>query len=137
MGEKDKIDIDRIYSNIVIYRYAEKRHIKRIIYKSIYRYGGESMEELNVNAQSLVDYANILKAIAHPARLCIVKGLVKDGPSNVSNMHVCLELAQSTVSQHLSKLKAAGIIKGDRNGTEIIYSIDNDFVADIVKTMKE
>jgi hypothetical protein len=24
MGEKDKIDIDRIYSNIVIYRYTEK-----------------------------------------------------------------------------------------------------------------
>ena len=36
------------------------------------------MEELNVNAQSLVDYANILKAIAHPARLCIVKSLVSN-----------------------------------------------------------
>ena len=34
------------------------------------------MEELNVNAQALVEYANVLKAISHPARLCIVKGLV-------------------------------------------------------------
>ena len=95
------------------------------------------MEELNVNAQALVEYANVLKAISHPARLCIVKGLVKEGPSTVSNMHVCLELAQSTVSQHLSRLKSAGIIKGERNGTEIIYSIDNDFVAEIVKNMND
>ena len=87
------------------------------------------MDELSVNAQSLVEYANLLKAISHPARLCIVKGLIKDGPSNVSNMHVCLELAQSTVSQHLAK--------GERNGTEIIYSIDNDFIAEIVGIMKD
>lgn len=95
------------------------------------------MDELSVNAQSLVEYANLLKAISHPARLCIVKGLIKDGPSNVSNMYVCLELAQSTVSQHLAKLKAAGIIRGERNGTEIIYSIDNDFIAEIVGIMKD
>ena len=95
------------------------------------------MDELSVNAQSLVEHANLLKAISHPARLCIVKGLIKDGPSNVSNMHVCLELAQSTVSQHLAKLKAAGIIRGERNGTEIIYSIDNDFRAEIVGIMKD
>ena len=29
MGEKDKIDIDRIYSNIVIYKYTEKAYKKK------------------------------------------------------------------------------------------------------------
>nr|WP_314277531.1 metalloregulator ArsR/SmtB family transcription factor [uncultured Peptostreptococcus sp.] len=94
------------------------------------------MEELSVSSESLVTYAEVLKAIAHPARLCIVKTLVNKGPSNVSNMYVCLELAQSTVSQHLSKLRSAGIIRGERNGTEIVYSVDNDFAEIIVKAMK-
>lgn len=30
MGEKDEIDIDRIYSNIVIYKYIEKEKFIRV-----------------------------------------------------------------------------------------------------------
>lgn len=40
--------------------------------------------------------AEILKALAHPVRLCIVKGLMNK-QCNVSHMQECLELPQSTV----------------------------------------
>jgi len=49
--------------------------------------------------------AEMLKALAHPIRLCIAKGLI-DNKSNVNNMQTCLGAGQSNVSQHLSKLKA-------------------------------
>jgi len=70
-----------------------------------------------------------LKAISHPHRLCIIKELIGNS-SNVSKIQECLQLPQSTVSQHLSKLKAAGIVKGVRKGPEICYSVvDEDVIA--------
>jgi ArsR family transcriptional regulator len=40
-----------------------------------------------------------------------------------------MELPQSTISQHIAKLKAAGIIKGERCGTEITYKlVDKDII---------
>ena len=51
-------------------------------------------------------------------------------------MHSCLEMAQSTVSQHLAKLKSAGILTSERVGTEIIYSVDNKFIEEIIKKIE-
>ncbi len=67
--------------------------------------------------------SEVLKALAHPVRLCIVKNLLEFGKSNVSSMQICLEAPQSTISQHLSKLKAVNIIKAERKGVEIYYSV--------------
>ncbi len=76
--------------------------------------------------------AEKIKALAHPHRLCIVKGLIEN-KCNVTKIQDCLELPQSTVSQHLSKLKAAGIIEGERNGPEISYSVVDEDVINIIK----
>ena len=76
--------------------------------------------------------AELLKLLAHPVRLCIVKGLM-DKSCNVSNMQECLKLPQSTVSQHLKVLKSGGIIKGTRNGLQIKYCISNESVKELVK----
>lgn len=72
-----------------------------------------------------------LKAISHPHRLCIIKGLMENS-CNVSKIQECLQLPQSTVSQHLSKLKSAGIVEGVRNGLEICYSVVDEDVREIV-----
>ena len=72
--------------------------------------------------------ADKIKALAHPHRLCIVKGLIEN-KCNVTKIQDCLGLPQSTVSQHLAKLRAAGIIDGERNGLEIkYYVVDPDVV---------
>jgi len=67
--------------------------------------------------------AEILKAIAHPVRLCILRGLFQEGESNVGKMTTCLDIPQATVSQHLAKMKAVGIIRGKRKGTQVIYKL--------------
>lgn len=86
------------------------------------------MKEFEINAE-------LLKALAHPVRLCIVRGLLENGPCNVSNMHNCLEMPQSTVSQHVSKLRSAGIIKGVRNGTEIVYEVMDSKIEKLIKAI--
>jgi len=69
--------------------------------------------------------AELLKVLAHPVRLCIVAGLLQKGECNVMHMTDCLDCPQSTISQHLQKLRMAGIIEGTRNGTEIKYKVCN------------
>lgn len=78
--------------------------------------------------------SEILKALAHPYRLCIVKGLM-DKECNVNTIQECLGITQSNVSQHLSKLKAAGIIEGKRCGNEICYRVVDQTAIDIVNSI--
>ena len=75
-----------------------------------------------------------MKALAHPHRLCIVKGLIEN-KCNVTKIQECLDVPQSTVSQHLAKLKSAGIIAGERNGLEICYSVIDADIINIIKVL--
>ena len=86
------------------------------------------------NDSKFIQKSEPLKALAHPIRLCIVKGLMEK-ESNVTNIQDCLDLPQSTVSQHLFKLKAAGIIKGEREGLKISYQVINEEVRKITKIL--
>lgn len=81
--------------------------------------------------EKLIEVADILKAISHPTRLCIVTNLMFED-RNVNQMQNCLNVPQSTVSQHLSILKSSGIIKGTRNGTEIVYSLVDERVKFVI-----
>jgi DNA-binding transcriptional ArsR family regulator len=76
-----------------------------------------------------------LKALAHPARLKIVAGLLKD-ECNVGQIQKVLRLPQSTISQHLRILKNAGIIKGRKEGTKTCYRVIDVRVRKIVEIIK-
>lgn len=82
------------------------------------------------------DVAEKIKVLAHPHRLCIVKGLI-DNTCNVSKIQECIDLPQSTVSQHLSKLRTAGIIEGKRNGTEISYKVSDKKIIEFIRLFFE
>lgn len=77
--------------------------------------------------------AEVLKALGHPARLCILSNLIETGGCIVSLLIDKMCLPQSTISQHISKLKSLGIIYGERNGLEIKYSVVNEDVKFIIK----
>lgn len=90
---------------------------------------------MNSNEKRIMDVAEMLKVLAHPVRLCIISGLLEKGECNVSHMQSCLGTPQSTVSQHLQKLRAAGIIESRRDGLEIYYQICNEKVAELMKVL--
>lgn len=81
------------------------------------------------------DISELLKVLAHPVRLCIVKGLLGKGQCNVTYMQTCLDMPQSTISQHLQKLRTAGIIEGERNGLEINYRVCDERVEKIINIL--
>ncbi len=79
--------------------------------------------------------AEMLKALGHPIRYCIVEGLLA-GEQNVVTMAECLRVPQPTVSQHLQVLRAAGILEGRREGNEMHYSVVNDGAKKVVAALK-
>lgn len=85
--------------------------------------------------ESFTELADILKALAHPQRLCIVKTLCEKDRLNVGDMQHCLGEAQAAVSQHLIRLKASNIIVGKREGTNVYYSISDDKVRTLARAV--
>ena len=81
--------------------------------------------------------SELLKVLAHPIRLCIVRGLMEHESCNVTYMKDCLNASQSTISQHLAKLKAANIVKCFRNGNEIFYQLTDHRLEKIIKDLFE
>ncbi len=70
--------------------------------------------------------AEILKALAHPARLRILSLLAKRGTCICGDLVEAMPLSQATVSQHLKVLKEAGLIRGTIDGPRSCYGIDQD-----------
>jgi DNA-binding transcriptional ArsR family regulator len=88
---------------------------------------------MDKNFKAYNQTAETLKAIAHPVRLCIIKGLLEKGSCNVSFMQDCLDLPQSTVSQHLQKLRSLDIVETERNGLEINYSVKDEKIKHLIQ----
>lgn len=70
-----------------------------------------------------VQIAAIAKALAHPARIAILK-MLNHGECICGDIVNELPLSQSTVSQHLKELKNAGLIKGEIDGPRVCYCLD-------------
>ena len=70
------------------------------------------------------DLSNFAKALAHPARIAIIKVLAQRNECLCGEIVYVLPLAQSTVSQHLKELKNAGLINGFVDGPKSCYCIN-------------
>lgn len=94
-----------------------------------------TIKDAKKRLKQLEEKAELLKAISHPVRLCMISGLLDEPGCNVSKIRDCLEMPQSTVSQHLARLKSAGIVEGKRNGVEINYRVINEDVIRVVQCL--
>jgi ArsR family transcriptional regulator, arsenate/arsenite/antimonite-responsive transcriptional repressor len=70
------------------------------------------------------DLALLAKAVGHPARVQILRLLVRREACICGDIVDELPLAQSTVSQHLKVLKEAALIRGEVDGPRICYCIE-------------
>jgi DNA-binding transcriptional ArsR family regulator len=70
------------------------------------------------------ELAELTKAIGHPARVQILRLLVRKSGCVCGEIVDELPLAQSTVSQHLKVLKECGLIRGDVDGPRVCYCIE-------------
>jgi DNA-binding transcriptional ArsR family regulator len=74
---------------------------------------------------------DLLKVLSAPARLAIVVRLAEH-PRHVSELVEQLQMSQPLVSQHLRVLRAARLVRVERQGREAVYSLVDHHVAHIV-----
>lgn len=70
------------------------------------------------------ELARLAKALAHPARVAILRRLLAHGECVCGEIVSGLPLAQATVSQHLKVLKEAGLIQGEVDGPRVCYCVN-------------
>lgn len=80
-------------------------------------------ETVEIEQQDLEKAAFILKSIAHPTRLAIIKALSERGLMAVSEISETLELEQSLTSHHLNIMKTKGVLESKREGKSIKYKL--------------
>ncbi|MDZ7742149.1 MAG: metalloregulator ArsR/SmtB family transcription factor [Bacteroidota bacterium] len=78
-----------------------------------------------------LDLASLLNAFGHPARLQILMHLAKYKDCNPGSIAENLPLAKSTISEHLRKLKQAGLIICSPSGACLQYQLNDAFLATV------
>ncbi len=78
---------------------------------------------LELSAELLERMAGVLKLLAHPQRLKIVEILQAGDGAPVHEIVDRLRLPQGATSQHLGRMKQAGLVAAERRGKEVWYSI--------------
>ncbi|MEZ6151079.1 MAG: metalloregulator ArsR/SmtB family transcription factor [Pirellulaceae bacterium] len=79
------------------------------------------------------DLAKLTWALAHPARVRIVRLLLSRVSCVCGEIVEEMPLAQSTVSQHLKILKETGLVQGEIDGPRVCYCINKDALAKLKK----
>jgi DNA-binding transcriptional ArsR family regulator len=78
--------------------------------------------------------AELLAAMANPKRLLILCNLLGEELS-VGELTERVELGQSPLSQHLSKLRALKLVATRREGQSILYRLASESVASVLTTL--
>lgn len=81
--------------------------------------------------ETLAAAGDILRALAAPVRIAIVLQL-HESDRCVHELVEALGVTQPLISQHLRVLKAAGVVRGERNGREVRYRLVDDHLSHIV-----
>jgi ArsR family transcriptional regulator len=79
--------------------------------------------------------ADAAKAMAHPARIKILKILSEYNACFCGEIVDLLPLSQATVSQHLKELKRVGLIKGEIEGPKTCYCINEKLLERLTKQL--
>ncbi|MBL7111964.1 MAG: helix-turn-helix transcriptional regulator [Bacteroidales bacterium] len=83
------------------------------------------------------ELAPLLSSLAHPARLQIILYLSKMEEAPAGDISSQLPLCKSTISEHMSKLKAAGLIHCTPEGVCHKYRLSSTKISAIVGLLKE
>jgi DNA-binding transcriptional ArsR family regulator len=80
--------------------------------------------------------ATLLALLANPQRLRLLCTLL-EGERSVSSLAAVIDLSQSAVSQHLAKLREAGIVSTRREAQTIYYAIADERAARLLEVLAE
>lgn len=93
--------------------------------------------DIQLNYTELRKAVLVLRAVNHKLRQNIIDLLEEHGRMTVTDIYIKLRLEQSVASQHLAILRRSGVVKTDREGKFIYYSLDKDRLNQISRLVEE
>lgn len=94
-------------------------------------------KELQLDYADLRKAVLVLRAVNHKLRQRIID-LLEDGDTlTVTDIYIKLRLEQSVASQHLAILRRAGVVKTERQGKYIYYSLDKERLGQISNLVED
>ncbi|TRZ43954.1 ArsR/SmtB family transcription factor [Robertkochia solimangrovi] len=81
------------------------------------------------------DLGRMFKALGHPARVAMLQYISINPDCICNDMVSDFELAQSTISQHLSELKKIGVIDAIPHGKKSKYRVNIDRLYEVKQQM--
>jgi len=93
------------------------------------------MKITELTAEQVERAANILRALAHPARIAILDYLDEGKQLNVKEIHELLGIEQSTASHHLGILKDKGILLSRREGKNTFYYLKDENLGKLIECL--
>ncbi len=97
----------------------------------------ESTVSLRINTEKLERAAHVLKAVAHPARISIVDLLDQCERLCVGDIQEKLGMEQALLSHHLINMRDKGILKTERSGKNIYYSLTDRTITKIIQCIND
>lgn len=93
-----------------------------------------NFQEMDIDRLEIA--ANMLKAMAHPMRIAILKHLENGKKLTVTEIHELLGIEQSTTSHHLGILKDKGVLCSKRDGKNTFYYLKHDTLSQIIDCLQ-
>jgi DNA-binding transcriptional ArsR family regulator len=78
----------------------------------------------------------VFEALSHPVRRRIL-ALLKDGPKSAGALAGHFELAKPTLSVHFARLREAGLVSVERQGTSLIYHLNMSILEEALAGLLE
>ena len=92
------------------------------------------VKELSVDRLEIA--ASMLKAMAHPMRIAIMKHLEGGKKLTVTEIHERLKIEQSTTSHHLGILRDKGVLCSKREGKNTFYYLKYEILSQVVDCLE-
>ncbi len=89
-----------------------------------------------LNKAKLEKAAYILKTVAHPTRLAIVDLLSLNSRLSVNEIGDILEVEQSLLSHHLTTMKLKGILRSEKEGQSVFYSLKEKDIPKLIECIE-
>jgi DNA-binding transcriptional ArsR family regulator len=85
-----------------------------------------------INREKLEKAAYILRTVAHPTRLAIIDLLNLKARLSVNDISETLQVEQSLLSHHLTTMKLKGILRSEKEGQSVFYSLKEHDVTKLI-----
>ena len=93
--------------------------------------------KLEVFEEKAVKLAAFAKALAHPARICILRHLAGKGEVPCMDIVAAVPLSQPACSRHINELRKAGLLKSRTRGSNVFFRIDESVLSGFCQAMSE